>query len=207
MSLNISNGQALAVGDAYPSSSTLYTNNEPEINIKQTTFSSITVESGGDVTIFSGGIVSGLVIESGGQATLDPGGFFGGLAENVTVSIGGLLGVYGSGVVQSVTISGGDEYISGSALTGNSGGEIYASSDDSNLVGATISGGEYFGEQNVGFNGVAKTVNISSGGFQDVQSGGSATNVTISVGGEEVIESGGAVSGVTVLRGCFENGI
>ncbi len=176
------------------------------------------VESGGSLSVTSGGFASDVVISSGGDAYVNGGSasgtvissggeenvYGGGSATGDVISSGGEENVYGGGsATGDVISSGGEENVyGGGSATGavvSSGGEERASSGGS-TIGTVIGSG---GEEDVDAGGFASGTTISNGGEEEVNRG-TAIGTVISSGGEEDVYSGGSASGTVIGSGGVE---
>ncbi|HFV8040753.1 TPA: autotransporter outer membrane beta-barrel domain-containing protein, partial [Escherichia coli] len=177
-----------------------------------------TINSGGMLSVSSGGSAVDITQNSGGiifadtSATLrgtNINGSFsiaGGSASNMLLENGGYLSVLNGHQATSTTInSGGFQNVSsGGSATGttiNSGGYQNVSSGGS-ATSTTINRGGY---QYVSSGGSATSTTINRGGYQYVFSGGSATSTTINSGGNQNVFSGGSATSTTINSGGFQN--
>jgi autotransporter passenger strand-loop-strand repeat protein len=166
----------------------------------------ISIVSGGEQAIDSGGVASVTTIDGGGLQFVSSGGLAisstlnsgtqdidsGGTASNTTLSGSDSTQVV-AGTAVSTLIDGGGQEVGGkaSATTVSSGGVQYI------VSGGTASGTtlDYRGSQTV--YGTAK-VTLVSGGEEYVYSGGDALSSTVDGGGYQYVSAGGTASDTTL---------
>jgi autotransporter passenger strand-loop-strand repeat protein len=147
----------------------------------------------GTFVVSSGQSSNGLAIQSGGTVTV----LSGGVATNTKIGNGGLENVYGSAFV---TVNSGVQYVYGSAFSTRivSGGQQLVFGGTT--TGTTVSSGGY---DYIGAGGTANGATVDSGGAEFVAAGGSASGTTVSGGGNQYVSSGGVVSSTIISSGGF----
>jgi autotransporter passenger strand-loop-strand repeat protein len=162
------------------------------------TSTSITLLSGDEMLVSSGGVAIEIVVSSGGREIV----YSSGTANFTTVSNGGFELVSSGGTAISTAVgSGGTATISsdGAAsftVVSNSGTEVVSAGGSA--VSTTVSSR---GTETVSSSGTASFTTVSSGGYEIVSKGGVASFTTISFGGTEDVSSGGTTSFATVSGG------
>ncbi len=161
------------------------------------------IASGGIQYVASGGIANSTTINGGSQSVegvanstfINSGGeqWVSGTANSTAIDSGGIQYVEYCGVVNSVTINGGQQNIhyGGMAITTivNFGGEQYVASGGTANITTVNSGGSQ------SICGVASSTTVNSGGSQYVSFGGTAAVTTVGIGGTQYVASGGTVTG------------
>ena len=166
------------------------------------TFIGATVNSGGVLSVSSGGTANettvnggGMDIYSGGTAndtTVNSNGWMyvsgGGTANNTTVRDWGWVNVYGSGTANSTTV--------------NSDGRLYVSSDGT-ANGTTVND---WGAMYVSSGGTANSATVNFLGDMYVFSGGTANSATVNFLGDMYVFSGGTANETIVDSGGMRVG-
>ena len=180
------------------------------------------VHSGGSVistivygleTVSGGGSASFTTIQSGGfeqvygsdsNATVSSGGeqdvFSGGTASGTTVLTSGVQSVFLGGTASGTLVSGGHQYVEGSATStmllfnGVFGAQTVASGGSASFT--SVGNGAF---QTVNSGGSAISAVVLSGGQQDVS--GTATNTVINNGGTQNVSSGGTLIDTVISSG------
>ena len=157
------------------------TYNGSAFEMKNAFISGYTINSGGHMSISSGGTANSTTINSGGCMSI----YSGGTANSTTINSGGCMSIYSGGTANSTTInSRGDMRIASGGVanntTINSGGDMYISSGGT-ANSTTIND---WSDMRISSGGVANSTTINSGGYMDISSGGTAT---------DIIENGGCV--------------
>ena len=155
------------------------------------TSTGLTLNSGDDLSIYSGGTASSTYVSSGAVALV----YSGGIADQTTVLSGGEL-VLLPGAAASDTTGPYADIISSGAVVFASGADI-----------VDVARGTYYGPA-VGLgevefvlpSGHANATSVS-GGFEFVASGGIASGLAVASGGFVVVSSGGSATGALVGSG------
>ena len=158
----------------------------------------LSVGSGGDVLVLSGGIASGLTGLASSTVEIDSGGS----ATGTVVSSGGALDIYAGGhAFGDIVSSGGKDVIrSGGAASGTqvlSGGIGYVLASGT-VTGTLVSNG---GKEVLSSGGVGDDTTVLSGGAGYVYSGGLDNHGVVSSGGAEAISAGGSAGDLTLISG------
>ena len=147
--------------------------------------SGLNVGSGAELIVDGGGVASRTTIAPGGLEIISAEGsgvvttvrgsqVVDGTALSATILFGGQEFVGAGGRVSSWVVSGGEQTVLGSAISGV-------------LRSATVSGHAAEGLETVSSGGVAQDLSILRGGVQEVLAGGFTASVGISAGGLEVV--------------------
>jgi len=166
------------------------------------------VESGGETSglsnfgierLASGSLDSGTTVQSGGAELV----LSGGRTDGVTLGGGAKEDVYAGAAATGTTVSGaGVAYVFGVASGGvvsDAGQQIVRSGGVA--IGVTLALG---GVAYVSSGGAASGTVVSSGGADAVLASGGVSRTVVSFGGREDVKSGGFASGTTVESGAFQ---
>ena len=153
----------------------------------------VTLESGYEMYVFSGGRANNATVNAGGSVFVSASG----TELNAAEVSGGYVTLASGGRANALLLSSGRAYVeSGGSVNGGkvgSGGMMFVSSGGT-ATGVTLSSG---GRMYVSLGGMANDVTVGSSGTMYVSSGGKATGVTLDSRGSLNV-SGGAADNVTV---------
>ena len=169
-----------------------------------TTATDTTVNAGGILWGFSGGLLNGVTVNPGGMFNI----YSGGTALQVVENGGYVWAESGTAIIfipnafSDLTLTDGQVTLhSGTTATDttvNSGGKIWALSGG--LLSGTVINDS--GRINISSGGLANDVIINSGGRINVSSGGTTTDITVNSGGLVNLINGGFASGITANDGA-----
>ena len=189
---------------------------------KNTTAESTTVNSGGEVHIYSGGAAKSTTVNFGGEMHI----YSGGAAESSTVNSGGEMYIYSGGTATEVTENGGFVSVADGAnvtfvsntLTGivlSDGMTVHSNTTAHNTT-VNYGGGMYIKSGGIANSttvysrgymyisgGVANSTTVNSEGYMYIESGGVANSTTVNYDGCLRIESGGVANSTTVNSGGY----
>jgi len=153
----------------------------------------ITVTAAGSETVF--GRTSGGTVSSGGRQIVRAGA----VAIGASVKLGGDQTVSSGGTARATVVSGGAEYVRGTAS-----GTIVYGGGTQNVHGTTRGTALNGGTEYVSSGGTASGTTVNSGGREVVSSGGAAKGTIVDSGGKEIVYAGDTTNATTISGGLVE---
>ena len=195
------------------------TYNGSAFEMKDAYISGYTVNSSGDMYIYSGGVANNTTVNSGGYMYISSGGtansttvnhgsmwiYSGGVANSTTVNYGGYMVIFSGGEANSTTVNdGGDMYIRSGGVanntTVNSSGDVFISSGgEANSTTVNSGGNMYI------YGGIANSTTVNYGGVMSISSGGKHTGTLQIESGAVVYAYQGAVIDFSIAERTVED--
>ncbi len=179
----INGGEVMLMGEVVPDDSDAET-------IPGGFASNTTVNSGGNLFVFSGGLAKSTKVNSGGCLFVEEGGSAKGIVEN-----GGYVEYYGEDDEPTVTFA--PSIINGLSLE-NASATVHSGTTATNT---TVN---EEGILEIYSGGIANSTTVNADGNMNVSSGGTAAAPTVNPGGYFLIEEGGSATGIVENGGYVD---